>query len=136
MRNSTRATFYFLLAVSIALLLFIPSADAQFSADDASRHRRRHSGEDAQRLAVGERLTAEQKPPVAPSWLAPGELAQMVAEPMFKRGITLPCRASGNPPPEITWTKDGVNVEKERRTVDPHGLLKVCYDQGVLQGGY
>ncbi len=132
MRNSTRATFYFLPAVSIALLLLIPSAEAQFSADEAaSRHRRRHSGEDTQRLAAGERLTAEQKPPVAPSWLAPAELAQAVAEPMFKRGITLPCRASGNPPPEITWTKDGVNVEKERRTVDPHGLLKVCYDYSI-----
>ena len=107
-----------------------------------SKHRRRHSGVPeshtdeqsskppsavaaAALLADGQQPQSAAIPPAAPSWLAPAELVRAVVEPLNKRGLSLACRSIGHPRPTITWTKDGVNVETDRQSADPFGLLKV-----------
>ena len=51
-------------------------------------------------------------PPHAPAWvLDQGDMRSVVAQPLNSR-VSLNCRASGQPPPSIRWTKDGLALNQ------------------------
>lgn len=143
MRNSSPRLLFFLLAVSAALVHWTAAQAADNNNNGGgglNRHRRRHSvsagaaasaqgnyNEDNTQGVSGGGAgpQSDERLPAPPSWLAPEELARVVAEPLNKRGLSLACRAGGNPRPDILWTKDGLNVETERHSADPFGLLRV-----------
>lgn len=50
-------------------------------------------------------------PPQAPAWAGPGDMRSVVAQPLNSR-VSLSCRASGQPPPTIRWTKDGLALNQ------------------------
>ena len=49
--------------------------------------------------------------PHAPEWVSAGDLRSVVAQPLNSR-VSLNCRASGQPPPSIRWTKDGLALNQ------------------------
>ena len=49
--------------------------------------------------------------PHAPTWVGPGDMRSVVAQPLNSR-VSLNCRASGQPPPTIRWTKDGLALNQ------------------------
>ena len=50
-------------------------------------------------------------PPHAPEWVSAGDMRSVVAQPLNSR-VSLNCRASGQPPPSIRWTKDGLALNQ------------------------
>ena len=51
-----------------------------------------------------------------------------------KQNVTLPCKATGFPPPVITWNKDGHVIEEERKDFKKRHLeiMNILYeDRGI-----
>ena len=70
-------------------------------------------------------------PPHAPEWLSAEDMRSVLAQPLNSR-VSLNCRASGQPPPSIRWTKDGLSLNQTFEAgldykVQPSAMLMFCY---------